>query len=164
MERPEGFDQRQDQSPIGVFADRNQAETALNALREADFPMEQISLMPQSPPVLQTEARNSGAKGAILGTVSGGLIGLLLSSMSSSLVATSEANALSHTLGIVAIASGAGAASIGIIAAMSGVNVRRDTSEAADAAPYYLVVAKDIPADRLSYAKDLLQQLGSQAV
>ncbi|MBL1177155.1 hypothetical protein [Pantanalinema sp. GBBB05] len=164
MERPEEFDQRQDQSPIGVFVDRNQAETAINALREANFPMEQISLMPQSPPVPKTEAWDSGAKGAILGTVIGGLIGLLLSSLSSSVVVTSDVDVLVHTLGIVAIASGAGAASIGIIAAMSGVNVRRDTNEAADAAPYYLVVAKDIPSDRLSQAKDLLQQLGSQAV
>lgn len=164
MKRLEELDQQQDQSPIGVFADRNQAETALNALREADFPMEQISLMPQSPPVPKTEAWDSGAKGAILGTISGGLIGFLLSSMSSSLVVTSEADGLTHMVGIMLLASGAGAASLGIIAAMSGVNVRTDTSEAADAAPFYLVVAQDIPSDRLSQAKDLLQQFGSQPI
>ena len=151
------------QSIAATFSEQQVAEKAISALQKAGFPQENLVLNPQTPPISQTEAQTSGGKGAIVGTVAGGLVGLIFSYAKVYLVEGSV-NPVSDTIGIVLAGSLVGAIGMSIVAAMSGVNVLKDQvgTETSALDPIFLVSVTVSQPDDLTKAKEILEQYGSQ--
>jgi hypothetical protein len=156
------------QQPIGLFGDLQTAETALNAVQEAGFSVENLSVMPQSlepnPVIEDTEAKKSAGGGAIAGALSGAIGGLLFSYMSLNSPGTPDPQPISNAIGLVLAASGIGAAGGGLIAALSGAGVHKGAAdpEYADLAHNYLVVAENTTPQDLAPIQEILRHCGSQ--
>lgn len=150
------------QSLVATFSEQQTAEGALGALQKAGFPRENLTLTSQTPPVSETEAQESGGKGAIVGTIAGGFVGLIFSYAKVFLVAGST-NPVNDTIGIVLAGSLVGAIGMSLIAAMSGVNVVKDQAgvEASALDPIFLVSITASQPEDLTKAKEILEQYGS---
>ncbi len=155
------------QHPIGLFSDLKMAESTLNALQEAGFASERIALVPQTPPIPATEAKKSGSRGAIAGAVGGGLAGLTLSLTKIMAVGgIPDVTPARNMIGMMLAGSLVGAVGMGLIAAMNGVNVRRekDGADAAGLIQDFVLFARDLQPDELKRAREIAQQCGSQPV
>jgi hypothetical protein len=153
------------QKRIGEFPDQAAAENALNALQEAGFSKERISIVPKTPPVPATEAKRSGVRGAIAGALCGGLAGLTLSLMKIGAAGgIPQVDPLRNMLGLFLAGSLIGAVGMGLIGAMTGVNVRKDGvgAEASALIPNFVLFAKDLLPDELSQAKEIVQRSGGK--
>lgn len=155
------------QHRLGEFSEQRAAEIALKALQEAGFSSERVSLLTKTPTIPATEAKNSGVKGAIVGALTGGLAGLVLNMAKVSAVGgIPDVDPFRNAIGMVLAGSFIGAASIGVIAAMTGVNVRRgkdeDGVEAAALIPNFVIFAKDLQPDEVSQAKAIVRQNGGE--
>jgi len=149
------------QSPIGNFPDRAHAEQALSALKENLELNGDVSVVVQAPPIPETKAGTSGKQGIITGTLLGAMVGLAFNFVRVNFLEGSSPNPGLDAVSIILLSSGVGAAGIGILAAMTGVNIRKETDEPADYAPYYLIMAEETDAEKLSQAKEILKQHGS---
>lgn len=70
-----------------------------------------------------------------------------------------DASAITNVVGIALAGSLVGAAGLGLIAAITGVNVRREGTPAA-VTPDFLLLAKGLSAERLVQAQEAFQQKG----
>ncbi|MBI4780624.1 MAG: hypothetical protein HY785_04810 [Oscillatoriophycideae cyanobacterium NC_groundwater_1537_Pr4_S-0.65um_50_18] len=148
------------QSIVFSFSEQQVAEDALQALQTAGFTQEQLQLNSQTPPVPQTEAKKSGGKGAIVGALAGGLIGLIFGYAKVNLAETANVGLLGDSLGMVLAGSLVGAAAMSIIAAMSGVNVIRDQvgTETSALTPIFLVSVNASQPEEIAKAQSILEQ------
>ncbi len=152
-----------DEGLIGRFPDREAAETAVTVLQQAGFARERFALMAQPPTIPETKAKDSGVKGAIVGSLLGALVGLTMSYLKLNVVGgTMDVDAITNLVGMSLAGSLVGSAALGVIAAMSGVNVRQDQSgtEPAATTPDFLLLAKGLSAEQLTQAQETLQQAG----
>jgi phosphoribosylcarboxyaminoimidazole (NCAIR) mutase len=152
------------QNSIGAFSDQQTAEQALQALQEAGFARERIALVAETPPVTSTEAKKSGIRGAIAGALSGGLAGLVLSLTKASLdTGVPAVNPFRNSLGLFLAGSFVGAIGMGIIGAMTGVNVRQanNGTEVTALIPGFVLFAKDLQPEELQRAREIVQRFGS---
>lgn len=150
-----------DEGLVGRFANREAAEAAMDVLQEAGFAREQFSLITQSPTVPETKAKESGAKGAIVGSLFGALVGLTLSYLKLNVVGgLMDVDAMTNLVGMALAGSLVGAAGLGLVAAMTGVNVRQDTGAETATAPDFLLLAKGLSAEQLTQVQQALQQAG----
>ncbi|HIK16188.1 MAG TPA: hypothetical protein IGS53_13020 [Leptolyngbyaceae cyanobacterium M33_DOE_097] len=149
------------QSPIGNFSDRAHAEEALSTLRENLELNGNVSVVVQTPPISATKAATSGKRGVITGTLLGAMVGLVFNYMRVNFLEGTSPTPILDAVSIILLGSGVGAAGVGILAAMTGVNVRKETDEPADYAPYYLIMAEETDVEKLSQAKEILKQHGS---
>lgn len=150
-----------DEGLVGRFTDREAAEAAIARLQESGFAKDRFSLMAQSPTIPETKARESGAKGAIAGAVFGALMGLTLSYLKHNVGGSMDVEPITNLVGMSLVGSLVGAAGLGLMAAMSGVNVRRDTPDAETAAtPDFLLLAKGLSAEQLTQVQEILKQAG----
>ena len=153
------------QNPIGIFSDQQTAESALKTLEESGVSSDRMSLVPRSldpnPAVQDTEAAYSARGGAILGTLLGATVGLLLGGIGLSPAGWAEFNSLGNLIGVVMLASGVGAAAGGIIAALAGASVHKGSAEPQSTAmsqQYLLLMNGSV--DELSNAQEVLQKQG----
>lgn len=119
-------------NPIGLFANLESAESARQALQEAGFARDRISLVPRSldpnPPVRDTEAKNSAGPGALMGTAFGAIGGLMVGYVSLVLPNTPIVH-VSSVVALVLAGSGIGAAMGGLIGAVTGTYVHKAEAE-----------------------------------
>ncbi len=149
------------QYSIATFPNRQLAEQALRALQDAGFTSDRVSLVTQTPPVKATEAKKSGIRGAIAGALGGGLAGLILSLTKIDLVGGIPAvDPVRNSMGLFLAGSFVGAIGMGIIGAMTGVNVREEKSgtEAGALLPIFVLFARDLQPDELNRAKAISQR------
>jgi hypothetical protein len=151
-----------DERLVGRFSDRETAEAAMRVLQAAGFTRDQFSLVAESPTIPETKAKESGIKGAIVGALFGALVGLTLSYLKLNVVGGAmDVDATTNLVGMSLAGSLVGAAGLGLIAAMTGVNVRQDKADTAAAtAPDFLLLAKELSAEQLTQAQATLQQKG----
>ncbi|WAL58109.1 hypothetical protein [Thermocoleostomius sinensis] len=116
---------------IGEFFTKNDIDAAKAALQEAGFSDEQIILQAETPepnqPVQETKAVESAKGGAIIGTLFGGLSGLLIGAITSSL----PGGSVSFHVNPIAMAlagSAIGAFGFTLIGVASGVNAPQTQS------------------------------------
>ncbi|HEY9628030.1 MAG TPA: hypothetical protein V6C84_12060 [Coleofasciculaceae cyanobacterium] len=153
------------QSIVVSFSEKQVAEKALQALQTAGFTQDQLQLNSQNPPVPQTEAKKSGGKGAIVGALAGGLVGLIFGYAKVSLAETANVSLLGDSLGMVLAGSLVGAAGMSIIAAMSGVNVIKDQAgtETSALTPIFSVSVNASQPEDVAKAQSILEQYNSNA-
>lgn len=152
------------QFPLRKFSDVQQAADALHALEEQGFDAERLAIVPESlqsrPNIQETEAANSAGAGAIVGTVLGVMVGLLLASFNLSSTASLDMAPLAEILSITSLASGVGAAGGAVITAITGGSVNKHAvqSGAGETENYLLVVDNTTP-EEVQKAQNVLQQL-----
>ncbi|MEX0270631.1 hypothetical protein AB3R30_15925 [Leptolyngbyaceae cyanobacterium UHCC 1019] len=153
-----------DPSIIGAFADQQIAEKALNALQESGLPAENFSLALQTPPVSATKAGKNAEKGAIAGALCGAIVGFILSYGRTNFAQTiSSDSSIRNMIGMILAGSLVGAAGLGVMAAITGVNVmKQDGAEISALEPNFLVFVKDLQSEDIVKAKRILIQNGSQ--
>jgi hypothetical protein len=145
---------------LEVFNNQESAQQALQVLSGAGFASEKFSIVAQDPTIPETEAKQSGAQGAIAGSLFGAFIGLFLSYIKDTGVNQAPTvDPISNTLGMVLAGSLVGAAGIGLMAAITGGNVRRKggKTEAVVAQPDFFLLAKDLPDEDIVRIKTMLQ-------
>ncbi len=148
---------------VGRFSDQDAAEAAITVLQAAGFARDRFSLITQSPTISETKAKDSGVKGAIVGALSGALVGLTVSYLKLNVVGgLMDVDAITNLVGMTLAGSLVGAAGLGLLAAMTGVNVRQDKpdTETAAEAPDFLLLARGLSAEQLTQAQDALQRAG----
>lgn len=153
-----------DSSIIGAFANQQIAETALNALQESGLPAENFSLALQTPPVTETEAGNNAGKGAIAGALCGAIVGFILSYARTNFAQTVNSDSpIRNMIGMILAGSLVGAAGLGVMAAITGVNVvKQNGAEISALTPSFVVFAKDLQLEDIVKAKRILIENGSQ--
>jgi hypothetical protein len=155
------------QSLLGSFPDASAAEAGMNALQQAGFDPEKLSIMSQSlepnPPVLHTEAVRGAGGGALAGTVFGGLAGLLLGYMTAISPSLPQVGSAQVLIGMVLAGAGIGAAGGSLLGVISGARIPKsaETSEQKDRLGNYIIVAEQVTPEAVVQAKDLLKQFGS---
>ncbi|MBM0742026.1 hypothetical protein JOY44_10410 [Phormidium sp. CLA17] len=148
---------------VGAFGDQKIAEKALEALEHSGFPGEQFSLALQTPPVTETKAGKNAGKGAIAGALCGAMIGFILSYAKTNFAETVTSDSpIRNLVGLVLIGSLIGAAAFGLMEAMTGVNVVKESDEISALTPSFLVFAKDLQPEEVAKAKKILMEHGSQ--
>ena len=148
---------------IGAFSDQQAAEKALVTLEHSGFPAENFSLALQTPPVTATKAAKNGGKGAIAGALCGAIVGFILSYARTNFAETvTSDDPIRNLIGMILAGSLVGAAGFGSIAAMTGVNVMKDSDEVSALTPSFLVFVKDLQTEEVTKAKEILAQYGSQ--
>lgn len=118
------------QHTVGVFQEEQSAEVARDALLKAGFSDDQVFIQTQAldpnPPAKDTKAAESAGGGALIGTILGALVGLLLSLGAENMEAVSPVafiNSGPFSWGAIFAGAGVGAIAGGLIAALAGVNV-----------------------------------------
>ncbi|MCY7393199.1 MAG: hypothetical protein LH647_17405 [Leptolyngbyaceae cyanobacterium CAN_BIN12] len=148
---------------IGTFSDQQAAEKALVTLEHSGFPAENFSLALQTPPVTATKAAKNGGKGAIAGALCGAIVGFILGYARTNLAETASSDdPIRNLIGMILAGSLVGAAGFGLMAAMTGVNVMKDSDEVSALTPSFLVFVKDLQTEEVTKAKEILAQYGSQ--
>jgi hypothetical protein len=120
------------QSFIFAFIQKEQAEQAYQVLREHGFTEEQVVLdflLADTVNIEQSEAKKSAGGGALVGTVLGGLVGLLLSLPRYMVASAGDQLYPMSFVGIILLGSGVGAAGMSLIAAISGMNAPKTNSQ-----------------------------------
>lgn len=150
--------------PLAVFPDRTRAESAHQALQNAGFPADHLSLVVQektpSPPVEKTEARQSAGGGAIAGAMFGAIAGLLLSVVSTATLGTASFGPISNLIGMVLAGSAIGAAGGGAIAALMGASVYKGESRQDYIEPAQYLIFAEGNTEEVARAKHVLEQQG----
>lgn len=152
----------------GKFSNQNAAKTTREKIEAAGIAPEQVTLETENfqlPLQLkQTQARKSAQGGAIAGTVLGATIGLYISLLVTNFPELGFAVFNSfNSLYIFAplLGSGIGALTIGLIAALSGVNVPKSNlnPKNQNQSVRYLVVVKGTAAE-INQAQEIIFQQG----
>lgn len=129
---------------VGVFSRRQDAEHALNELRNSGFPMERVSVIARDVDRRDDmgganvtdagrEADEGAGAGAITGTVLGGLGGLLVGAGALAIPGIGPviaAGTIGTTLATTALGAGLGAASGTLVGALSGLGIAEDRARA----------------------------------
>ncbi|NES96585.1 MAG: histidine kinase [Desertifilum sp. SIO1I2] len=163
----------QHQRAVGVFSTQREAERALGELRNAGFPMRQVSIIAQnvegrdnfSGADIRTEEGNRAGEGAATGAVTGGVVGGLVGLIGSLTALTVPGfgplvagGALASTLtgGVVGAAAG------GLVGALVGLGIPEDKakmySDRVSRGEYLVVV--DGTSEEIRLAESLLNRHG----
>lgn len=163
----------QHQRAVGVFSTQREAERALSELRNAGFPMRQVSIIAQkvegrdnfSGADIRTEEGNRAGEGAATGAVTGGVVGGLVGLIGSLTALTIPGvgplvagGALASTLtgGVVGAAAG------GLVGALVGLGIPEDKakmySDRVSRGEYLVVV--DGTSEEIRLAESLLNRHG----
>jgi hypothetical protein len=152
------------QTPLAVFPDRATAESAHQALQNAGFSVDHLSLVAQdkapSPPVEKIEAKRSAGGGAIAGAMFGAIAGLLLSVASTATLGTAAFGPLSNLVGMVLAGSAIGAAGGGTIAALMGASVYKSEFRQDYIEPGQYLIFAEGNTEEVARAKHVLEQQG----
>ncbi|MFW5941628.1 MAG: hypothetical protein ACOC8X_10190 [Chloroflexota bacterium] len=156
---------------IGVFMDTTQAEDAVDALMEAGFDGDELSLLAQREALdevidddREESAVESASAGALGGSALGGLIGLIAGA--STLVVPGIGPALAAgtwatVLGTTAAGAGVGAAYGGLVGGLIGFGVAEEEThvyvEGIEKGGVLIVVQPEDP-DRLTTAKNIMNE------
>lgn len=157
----------QPQKPIGTFFQQDEVQAAHQALREAGFAEEQLSIQSKAPepnqPIAATKADKSAAGGIITGAIFGCMVGFLLG------VVTRSSPELASmgpdwTILLTTLAGGfIGALGIGLIGVASGVNVPKTEGTSGDASPsYHYILLIQGGEEEVRQAAAVLRQHGIQ--
>lgn len=159
-------------SPIATFFNQLDAEAAKAALQEAGFTEEQIILQSAAPepnqPVRATQASRSAGGGAIIGTLFGGLAGLLIGAVTSNLPAGSVSVQISP-IAMALAGSAIGAFGFALMGVASGLNVpKTQTVPDPESYKYQLSIASNETNDEAGStdaqrAAEVLRQKGIEA-
>lgn len=168
MNQEKADDSQQAQQTIGVFYDEQVAEAAQQALQEAGFDQNQLSIQLETPqpnqPVRETQAQNSVKGGAIIGTLFGSMVGFFIGVVTKSLPETSVSLQL-NPLALALAGSGVGALGFSLMGAALGVNVPETASNVSgsgdDLVYKYRVLLSGTTEDVLR-AAEILRQRGIQ--
>jgi uncharacterized membrane protein len=158
---------------VGVFTTRQEAEYALNELRDSGFPMDRVSVVAKDVDGrdevagVGNKADEGAAKGALTGGVLGGLTGLLVGlgalaipGIGPVMLAGAAATAIATTLSGTAI----GAATGGLIGALIGLGIPEERARVYNdrvARGEYLVMV-DGDTDDIHRAQAILSRRGIQ--
>jgi hypothetical protein len=150
---------------IGEFFTEADISAAKAALQEAGFSDEQIVLQSEAPeanqPVRETKAAQSAKGGAIVGTLFGGLAGLLIGAVTSNL----PGGSVSFHINPVAMAlagSAIGAFGFTLMGAASGLNVPETKSPGNTDASYKYELLIHGNEEDVRRAAEVLRQTGIQ--
>lgn len=162
---------------IGLFLERENAEQAIDALNEADFTKNEVSILASEEvveDVVDDERRESAVEsagaGALGGTALGGLVGLIAGA--STLVIPGIGPALAFgtwatVLGTTAAGAGIGAAYGGFVGALIGFGVAEEQThiyvEGVERGGIILLVQPEEP-ERLQTAHDTMLENGGRGV
>lgn len=164
---------------VGVFSSRQDAEYALNELRDAGFPMDRVSIVAKDidrdrgfgdanvRDTNDTKTEEGAATGAVAGGVLGGLTGLLVGlgaiaipGLGPVMLAGATATAIATTLSGGAIGAAAG----GLIGALIGLGIPEDRakvySDRVSRGDYLVMV--DGTEDEIRHAEAVLSRRGIQ--
>ncbi|AFY55251.1 hypothetical protein Riv7116_2749 [Rivularia sp. PCC 7116] len=162
---------------VGVFTTRKDAESALQELKESNFPMDKVSVIARQPEESEdiagievkenvgNKADEGAATGAFTGGALGGITGLLVGlgmlaipGVGPIMLAGAEATAIATT-----VAGGAiGAASGGLVGALLGLGIPEERAKVYSelvSKGSYLVAVKGTEA-QISQAQDILSRRG----
>ena len=158
---------------IGTFPNRQQAETALNQLRDSGFSMDSVSILAkdtgESDQIAgtdvtdrgETEAQEGAGIGATTGTVLGGLGGLLVG-LEALIIPGIGPFIAGGAIATTLAGAGLGAAAGGIVGALTGLGIPEEEAKAYServSRGDYLVIL-DGPEDKINRAAALLMSLG----
>lgn len=151
------------QSFIVAFTQKEAADRAYQVLREHGLSEQQVSLdylLADTVNIEESKAQKSAAGGALVGTVLGGLSGLLISLPTHLFANAGDGNTQMSPVGIIFLGSGVGAAGLGLIAWISGINApKTDSREIDESKTYqYRVIINGDP--EYEQAQKILQQQG----
>ena len=133
----------QNRRGIGVFSTRQDAEFALNALRDSGFPMDHISMVAKDGgdessqgTDLNKKPGHEGIKGAEVGAFTGTVLGLLAGLVVSistltipGIGAVVVASTILETLATTLAGAGIGAVSGGLVGALTGLGIPGDRAK-----------------------------------
>ena len=111
---------------VGLFRDRNDAESAIRELKDAGFTDKQIGVAMRNPEEQRELIEDTGstaAEGAAVGAVSGGVVGGLIGLLGSLLIPGVGPIVVGGVLASTLAGAGIGAAAGGIIGALMGLGV-----------------------------------------
>ncbi|KZL49273.1 general stress protein [Nodularia spumigena] len=157
---------------IGTFPNRQQAEAALNELRDSGFPMDSVSILAKDTGGEQiagtavtdrgdTEGQEGAGIGATTGTVLGGLGGLLVG-LEALVIPGVGPFLAGGTIATTLAGAGLGAAAGGIVGALTGLGIPEEEAKAYServSRGDYLVIL-DAPEDEINRAAALLMSQG----
>ncbi|MUG99765.1 DUF1269 domain-containing protein [Scytonema sp. UIC 10036] len=120
----------------GVFSNRSEAESALTTLRDANFPMNKISVIArdcqrdiagiETQPSIGHQVDEEAAVGAVTGTILGGITGLIVGLGTLAFPGVSPvllAGEIISTVGATAAGAGIGAATGGLLGVLLGLGM-----------------------------------------
>jgi hypothetical protein len=164
---------------VGVFSSRQDAEYALNELRNSGFPMERVSVIARDADrqddmgganvsdTVGAKADEGAGAGAVTGTVLGGLGGLLLGAGALAIPGIGPviaAGTIGTTLATTALGAGLGAASGTLVGALSGLGIAEDRargySDRVSRGDYLVIV--DGTDNEIRLAESILSNRGIQ--
>ena len=154
----------QQQRVVGQYTDQKTAEQAYAQLQTASFSSNQIVMETRQadPPLEKTQAIGGGKEGAVLGGVFGGLICLLFSLgiiyRLPGITPFIFVNPVVSIAGITLFGGFIGSIALGLIGALAGVNVPKETAPDLERlSTQYLIIVKGSEAE-IQRASDTLQQ------
>ena len=158
---------------IGTFPNRQQAEAALNELRDSGFSMDSVSILAKDTGERdqiagtdvtdrgETEAQEGAGVGATTGTVLGGLGGLLVG-LEALIIPGVGPFIAGGAIATTLAGAGLGAAAGGVVGALTGLGIPEEEAKAYServSQGDYLVIL-DGPEDAISRAAALLMSMG----
>jgi hypothetical protein len=148
------------QNTIAQFLDYQTAQSAFSTLQSAGFSLEQFSLVPEetdpNATINETEAAKGAGAGAMTGAVFGSLMGGLFA-YAGTLSGSTPLDA-THLIGLMLAGSGVGAAAVGLLGALTGVNVHKGQDTSTPIQQYALLA--NVDQGELMRAQEVLQQAG----
>lgn len=161
---------------VGIFPSRQDAESTLQALKNAGFPMDKVSVIAQNAtadqPMAGAEVKDSNNEqikggagaGAVAGTATGGLMGLIGSLGVLAIPGVGPAAEVGIVLANTLLGSGIGAAGGGLVGALIGWGVPEDQARYYNdrvSQGEYLVIVEGTEAE-IHHAETILNQWGIQ--
>ncbi|PSF37082.1 hypothetical protein C7H19_11625 [Aphanothece hegewaldii CCALA 016] len=151
------------QSFIFAFIQKEAAERAYQILIENGLSEKQVMLdflLADTVNIEQSEAMKSAAGGALVGTVLGGLIGLLISLPGYISASAGDGMSQMSPVGVILLGSGVGAAAIGLIAGLSGINAPKTNLQDIDESKTYQYRVIIGGEKEYEQAQEILQEKG----
>lgn len=151
------------QTFIFAFTQKEAAERAYQILRENGLSEQQVNLdylLADTINIEESKAQKSAAGGALVGTVLGGLVGLLISLPSYMFGNAGDGTTQMSPIGIILLGSGVGAAGFGLIAGLSGINAPKTNPNDIDESKTYqyrVIIAGEAEYEQ---AQQILQKQG----
>lgn len=152
------------QSYIFAFTQEEPAKQAYQLLTENGFSGEKVvldSLLADTGNIERSQAKRSAVGGAMVGTVLGGLAGLLVSLPTTNLTHAGDEISPISLVGIMWLGSGIGAVALGLIAAITGLSVPKTDLQYIDESKTYqyrvIITGEQEDYDR---AQEILQEKG----
>ncbi|MBW4650474.1 MAG: hypothetical protein KME06_17565 [Kastovskya adunca ATA6-11-RM4] len=159
---------------VGIFSHRQDAEQALQELRDAGFNMDRVSVIARNPDSPQQmsgadvgkspgeQAQGGAGAGAVAGGVTGGVIGLVGSIGVLAIPGIGPAAAIGTVLADTLIGGGIGAVGGGLVGALVGWGIPEDRAKYYDervSQGEYLIVVEGAAAD-IRLAEAMLHKRG----